>query len=69
MKNLINRIIEIEKKILPEPPADLHNLIMFGWYKDGKTYFKDEDGVEKEFVESEHKKTQLVVFLDRSQGE
>lgn len=69
MKNIISRIIEIEKKILPKSSTDLHNLIIFGWYRDGKPYYKDEDGVEKEFIESEHKRTQLVVFLDRSQGE
>ena len=61
--------MEIEKKILPKPSTDLHNLIIFGWYKDGKPYYKDDNGVEKEFIESEHGLTRLVVFLDKAQGE
>lgn len=69
MNNLINRIKTIEKRIIPKTPKSLHNLIMYGWYKDGKTYYKDDNGEEKEFIESEHKETNLVVFLDMSKGE
>ncbi len=69
MNNLINRIKIIEKKVIPEPPKSLHNLIMYGWYKDGKPYYKDDNGEEKEFIESEHKGVLLVVFLDMAKGE
>lgn len=54
----------LEERFIPKQPVSLKNSIIFGWYKDGKSYFKDDDGEEKEYIESEHKGVNLVVFLD-----
>ena len=67
MTNLINRIKTLEKITKPTPVKSLKELVITVWDKDGKTYYRDKGGVEKEFKENEHKNTGLIIRLTRGE--
>ena len=63
MKNLINRINKIERKVTPEPKKDILPILLVVWDRDGKTYYRDSMGEEKEYVESGHREIPILIKL------
>ncbi len=69
MSDLRSRIKTIEKKVMPQPKADLCNILLNVWERDGKTYYKDNEGNEKEFIQADHQETPILVYLTRGEGD
>lgn len=63
MSDLRSRVKTIEKKIIPPPKHDLCNLLLQVWRRDGKTYYKDNEGVEKEFIQADHPETPILIDI------
>jgi len=63
MKNLINRINKIERKVTPEPKKDILPILLVVWDRGGKTYYRDSIGEEKEYIESEHREIPILIKL------
>lgn len=63
MKNLINRISKIEKKVMPKLKKDILPILLVVWDRDGKTYYRDNMGEEKEYIESGHRETPILIKL------
>lgn len=65
MPNITSRINKLEKKVIPETKTDLCNILLTVWEKEGKTYYQDKEGNEKEFIQTEHRETPILVYLTR----
>jgi len=70
MKNIINRIKLVEKKVLTEEIDLSHMCLIVDECEDGRQYYTDENGIRHEYiVESyEGKKPRILVILKDYQG-
>ncbi len=62
MTNLISRIIAIEKKTIPKQEKEIVSLLARAWKRDGKIYYRSREGIEKEFIQSEHKERSIFMY-------
>lgn len=64
MTNLKNRIIAIEKKTIPKQEKEIVSLLARAWKRDNKTYYRSRDGLEKEFIQNEHKESPIFMYYE-----
>lgn len=63
MSDLITRIKILERKIIPESAKEVSEGCLTMWEENNKIYFKDNNGNEKEFIESEHKRNGVIGII------